>query len=169
MSATGGSPQNSGSSGIGTANATAFRQPSSRFSNKKYKGEDFAILTEEVTVISGPALMPQPMGRNSATRALAVLGLLMTVESELPVYHPQADFTSLHTTTNDSGVERVTVARAWFDLKLIEPGVYPLVVDITYTDVKQHHGPHHTRSRSPSSSTADHDLDEHPIRMTSTN
>ena len=28
------------------------------------------------------------------------------------------------------------MARVWFDPELIEPGVYPLVVDITYADVK---------------------------------
>ena len=108
-----------------------------KFSNKKYKGDDFAILTEAAAVTSGEGVA------NAANWIeLGYLGLSpnnsdlqMTVKSSLPVYHPQGSYTSLHHDEQLHGGES-DVARVWFDPELIAPGSDSLIVEISYRDFK---------------------------------
>lgn len=105
-----------------------------QFSNKKYKGEDFAILTEGATITADPA-GPELNWVELAYKGLAPTtnNMQITVSGPLPVYHPQETFTSLHhDQTLHSG--EIDVARVWFDPELSVLGLHGFTVTIDYTD-----------------------------------
>lgn len=107
-----------------------------RFSNKKYKGDDFAILTEDASVSLAP-LSPEANWVELAYKGLAptTADMQITASSPLPVYHPQETFTSLHHDQTLHAGES-DVARIWFDPDLLQAGTHALKVTITYTDTK---------------------------------
>ncbi len=107
-----------------------------RFSNKKYKGDDFAILTEEASVSLAP-VAPEANWVELAYKGLAptTADMQITVSGPLPVYHPQETFTSLHHDQTLHAGES-DVARVWFDPDLLQTGTHALTVTITYTDTK---------------------------------
>ncbi len=104
------------------------------FTNKKYKGDDFAILTEDVSISANP-LTPEVNWVELAYKGLAptTTDMQITVSGPLPVYHPQETFTSLHHDQTLHAGES-DVARIWFDPELVKVGSHAVTVDITYTD-----------------------------------
>jgi hypothetical protein len=104
------------------------------FSNKSYKGDDFAILTEEAEVGLDP-LAPDLNWVEFAYKGLAPMTTKMqiTASGSLPVYHPQETFTSLHHDETLHAGE-LDVARVWFDPELITEGTHKVTVEITYED-----------------------------------
>ncbi len=106
-----------------------------QLTNKKYKGDDFAILTESASVSSDPAAADKNWVEfNYKGLAPRTTNMAMTVESDLDVYYPQQKFTSLHhDETLHSG--ETDVARIWLDPELLESGQQKLVVNISYRDV----------------------------------
>lgn len=102
--------------------------------NRVYEGEDFAILTEAVAVgtdVDAPAanwIDLDYKGLAPTNRSMA-----MTVTGDLPVYHPQDTFTSLH---HDQLLHagEADVARVWFDPELISAGNFTVIVSIDYVD-----------------------------------
>jgi hypothetical protein len=106
------------------------------FSNKKYNGDDFAILTEDASVSLAP-LAPEANWVELAYKGLAptTTDMQITASGPLPVYHPQETFTSLHHDQTLHAGES-DVARIWFDPDLLQAGTHALTVTITYTDSK---------------------------------
>jgi hypothetical protein len=104
-----------------------------QLSNKTYKGEDFAILTEGAVVSSaGEDADANWVEFNYKGLAPRTSNMKMSVDGA-EVYHPQGKFTSLHhDETLYSG--ETDVARIWLDPELLESGEEKLVVNITYTD-----------------------------------
>lgn len=104
-------------------------------SNKSYKGEDFAILTEAVSVgtdVDAPA--KNWIDLDYKGLAPTNHDMQMSVSSDdMPVYHPQETFTSLH---HDQVLHagEADVARVWFDPELITTGEHTVVVNIKYVD-----------------------------------
>jgi len=107
-----------------------------RFSNKKYKGDDFAILTEDASASLAPAT-PDVNWVELAYKGLAptTTNMQITVSGTPQVYHPQETFTSLHHDQTLHAGES-DVARIWFDPDLLQAGTHDLTVTITYTDTK---------------------------------
>jgi len=105
-----------------------------KLSNKKYKGDDFAILTEEVPITSDPAY---PGWVNLEYKGLApsTTDMKITASGELTTYHPQGTFTSLHHDQTLHAGE-YDVARVWYDPELVTTGSHTVTVTITYTDAK---------------------------------
>lgn len=105
-----------------------------RFTNKSYKGDDFAILTEDATVSTNP-LTPDANWVELAYKGLAptTTDMQIMASGPVPVYHPQETFTSLHHDQTLHAGES-DVARIWFDPELLEVGAHTISVDITYTD-----------------------------------
>ncbi len=103
--------------------------------NKQYEGEDFAILTEAVSVgtdVDAPA--KNWIDLDYKGLAPTNTDMQMSVSSDdMPVYHPQETFTSLH---HDQVLHagEADVARVWFDPELITAGDYTVVVNIDYVD-----------------------------------
>jgi len=113
------------------------RQTSShkiRLTNKKYKGDDFAILTEQAS-IGMDVEAPEANWVDLDYKGIAPSnsGMEMRVSSDLPVYHPQESFTSLH---HDQLLRagEADVARIWFDPELVTEGTYEVTVEIDYVD-----------------------------------
>jgi len=105
-----------------------------RFTNKRYVGDDFSVLTEQAAVSVNPT-SPADNWIDLAYRGLAptTSNVTATVTGPIPVHHPQGDFTSLHhDSTLDAG-ER-DVARVWLDPDLIEIGDHSITVTIDYSD-----------------------------------
>jgi hypothetical protein len=107
-----------------------------KFSNKKYKGDDFLILTENVVAAS--------TGNSSGNwiefgyKGLSPLNTNLSVEvsgTDLPVYYPQSTFTSLHHDHVLNAGES-DVARIWLDPDLIEAGQESLDVTVSYKNYK---------------------------------
>lgn len=103
-------------------------------SNVAYEGDDFAILTTEAAVgtdAGNPAANWIDLGYLGL--APTNRDMVMTVDSDLPVYYPQETFTSLH---HDEILHagETDVSRIWFDPELIESGEGVLTVMINYVD-----------------------------------
>lgn len=105
-----------------------------RFTNKAYQGEDFAILTEEVSVSDNP-VSPADNWVDFAYKGLAPMTSQMqiTASGPVPIHHPQDTFTSLHHDQTLHAGES-DVARVWFDPELLEAGTQMLDVTIDYVD-----------------------------------
>lgn len=105
-----------------------------RFTNKIYKGDDFAILTEAVTISLDPNA-PEANWVELGYKGLAPTtnDMQITVSGPMPVYHPQEKFTSLHHDQTLHAGEN-DVARVWIDPELASPGTHALTVTIGYTD-----------------------------------
>lgn len=111
-----------------------------RFTNKTYKGDDFAILTEDAAVSVNP-LDPGDNWVELAYKGLApaTTGMEISVQGPVDVYHPQGSYTSLHHDQTLHAGES-DVARVWLDPELLEAGLFSLTVDVSYTtaaDVKK--------------------------------
>lgn len=106
-----------------------------RFTNKTYKGEDFAILTEDASVSLAP-LTPDANWVELAYKGLApkTSDMQITASAPFEVYHPQETFTSLHHDQTLHAGES-DVARVWFDPDLLTAGTHVLIVNITYTNM----------------------------------
>ena len=103
--------------------------------NQVYEGEDFAILTDAVTVGTdgeNPAQNWVDLDYRGISPRNSAISVAVD-SGELPVYHPQDDFTSLHHDDLLHGGE-ADVARVWFDPELAVPGTYTVVVEIDYVD-----------------------------------
>ena len=105
-----------------------------KFSNKKYKGDDFAILTEDVAITTNPDT-PKDNWVEFGYKGLApsTTDMKIVASGGLTVYHPQETFTSLHHDQTLHAGE-TDVARVWCDPELVTPGSHSLTVTITYTD-----------------------------------
>lgn len=103
-------------------------------SNKKYKGDDFAILTEEAT-IGMDVDAPEANWIDLDYKGIAPTNseMQMRIASDLPVYYPQDSFTSLHHDQLLRAGES-DVARVWFDPELVSEGTYSVTVEINYID-----------------------------------
>ena len=103
-------------------------------SNAEYAGEDFAILTDAAVVGSDPE-QPNANWIDLDYKGLSPTNtsMEMTVSGDLPVYHPQESFTSLH---HDGVLHagEADVARVWFDPERVEAGTFTLVVNISYVN-----------------------------------
>ncbi len=105
-----------------------------RLTNKKYKGDDFAILTEEASIgMNVDAPEANWVDLNYKGIAPTNSAMEMRVSGDLPVYHPQESFTSLH---HDQILQagEADVARIWFDPELVTEGTYEVIVEIDYVD-----------------------------------
>lgn len=107
-----------------------------QFSNKSYKGDDFAILTEDAEVGVDP-FAPELNWVEFAYKGLAPMTSKMqiTATGPIPVYYPQESFTSLHHDETLHAGEH-DVARVWFDPELVTQGTHSVTVDITYEDAR---------------------------------
>lgn len=102
--------------------------------NREYDGEDFAILTEAVTVgTDGDAPGANWIDLEYLGIAPTNTALAMIVDGEFPVHHPQETFTSLH---HDEVLHagETDVARVWFDPELVSQGTTTIVVAIEYVN-----------------------------------
>lgn len=106
-----------------------------RLSNKLYKGDDFAILTEEVEVgTNADNTKANWIDLDYKGIAPTNRNMKMTVVSnDMAVHHPQELFTSLHHDQTLHAGE-ADVARVWFDPEQINAGEYRIVVNIDYID-----------------------------------
>lgn len=117
-------------------NGKSFRSFAGRlqFSNKDYKGQDFAIMTEQASVSN---LMDDPDANwiefNYKGLAPRTNNMKMTVTSDMEVYHPQREFTSLHHDETLHAGE-TDVARVWLDPEIATSGNHELTINITYTN-----------------------------------
>ncbi len=105
-----------------------------QLTNKKYKGDDFAILTEEASIgmnVDAPEANWVDLDYKGIAPTNSAME--MRVSSDLPVYHPQESFTSLHHDQILHGGE-ADVARIWFDPELVTEGTYEVIVEIDYVD-----------------------------------
>ncbi len=104
------------------------------FSNKKYKGDDFAILTEDAGITTDPT-KPELNWVEFGYKGLApsTSDMSITASGVLTAYHPQETFTSLHHDQTLHAGE-VDVARVWYDPELVTAGSHSVTVTITYTD-----------------------------------
>lgn len=105
-----------------------------RLTNKKYKGDDFSILTEEASIgmdVDAPEANWVDLDYKGLSPTNSAMQ--MQVSSDMPVYHPQESFTSLH---HDQILHagEADVARIWFDPALVSAGTYEVNVEITYVD-----------------------------------
>lgn len=107
-----------------------------KFSNKKYKGDDFLILTEHAAATT--------TGDSSDNwiefgyKGLSPLNTNLSVVvsgTDLPVYYPQESFTSLHHDHVLNAGES-DVARIWLDPELISTGQESLDVTVSYKDYR---------------------------------
>jgi hypothetical protein len=107
-----------------------------KFSNKKYKGDDFAILTEEADITTDPAT-PDLNWVEFGYKGLApsTTDMKITASGDLTAYHPQGTFTSLHHDQTLHAGES-DVARVWYDPGLVTAGSHTVTVTITYTNAK---------------------------------
>ena len=107
-----------------------------KLSNKKYKGDDFAILTEEASITSD-STTPELNWVEFGYKGLApsTTDMKITASGDLTAYHPQETFTSLHHDQTLHGGE-TDVARVWYDPELVSLGPHSVTVTITYTDGK---------------------------------
>lgn len=105
-----------------------------RFTNKSYQGEDFAILTEELSISQNP-VSPADNWVEFAYKGLAptTADMQVTASGPVAVHHPQDTFTSLHHDQTLHAGE-TDVARVWFDPELLDPGAFTLEVVVGYTD-----------------------------------
>ncbi len=105
-----------------------------RLTNRLYKGDDFAILTETATATTDVANgQANWIDLDYKGIAPTTSSMKMSITTDLPVYYPQDSFTSLH---HDEVLHsgEADVARVWFDPELITAGSYDLTVDIDYVD-----------------------------------
>lgn len=104
-----------------------------QFSNKTYKGEDFAILTEAASVSLSP-ITPENNWVEFAYKGLAptTTDMKITATGPFAVYHPQDSFTSLHHDQTLHAGES-DVARVWLDPQVLKAGTQTLTIDVTYT------------------------------------
>ena len=93
-----------------------------KFSNKKYKGDDFAILTEDADITADPT-QPELNWVNLEYKGLApsTTDMRITASGDLTAYHPQGAFTSLHYDQTLHAGE-TDVARVWYNPKPVTPG-----------------------------------------------
>jgi hypothetical protein len=107
-----------------------------KFSNKKYKGDDFAILTEDADITTDPAA-PDLNWVEFGYKGLApsTTDMKITASGDLTAYHPQGTFTSLHHDQTLHAGES-DVARVWYDPELVTAGSHTVTVTITYTNAK---------------------------------
>jgi hypothetical protein len=105
-----------------------------QLSNKKYEGDDFAILTEVADITTDPA-MPALNWVEFGYKGLApsTTDMKITASGDLTAYHPQETFTSLHHDQTLHAGES-DVARVWYDPELVTAGSHRVTVTITYTD-----------------------------------
>lgn len=105
-----------------------------QLSNKKYEGEDFAIMTE-VVILSSNSEDAEANWVEFNYKGLAprTRNMKMTVDADVEIYHPQESFTSLHHDQTLHAGE-TDVARVWIDPDLIEAGAKTVVVNISYMD-----------------------------------
>lgn len=105
-----------------------------RFTNRRYQGEHFSILTEQVVATTDPA-NGQANWIDLEYKGIAPTNrdMRMSVEADVEVYHPQETFTSLH---HDEVLHagEIDVARVWLDPELLTPGLQRLTVTIDYVD-----------------------------------
>ncbi len=108
-----------------------------QLSNKKYTGDDFAILTESSVALSGDDVDPMKnwieVGYLGLSPMNSHFAIVISADG-LPIYHPQETFTSLHHDHILNGGES-DVARVFLDPTAISPGAKMLEVAISYTDV----------------------------------
>ena len=103
--------------------------------NQVYEGEDFAILTDAVTVgtdVEDPGHNWVDLDYRGISPRNSAISVVANSD-DLPVYHPQVDFTSLHHDEVLHGGE-TDVARVWFDPDLAVPGTFTVVIEIDYVD-----------------------------------
>lgn len=106
------------------------------FSNKKYMGDDFLILTENVVATSTGEATDNwiEFGYKGLSPVNTDLSIRVT-GSDLPIYYPQSTHTSLHHDDVLNAGE-ADVARIWLDPELIEPGQDNLDVRVSYKDYR---------------------------------
>lgn len=108
-----------------------------KLTNKKYRGDDFAILTDASTAVSGVDADPMANWIEVGYMGLSPMNSDFAIEvsaAGVPIYHPQESFTSLHHDHVLNGGES-DVARIFIDPTAITPGTKLLDVTISYTDV----------------------------------
>ncbi len=105
--------------------------------NKKYKGDDFAILTEVSSAVSGDDADPMANWIEVGYMGLSPMNSNFAIEvtsDGVPIYHPQESFTSLHHDHVLNGGES-DVARIFIDPTAITSGTRMLDVTISYTNL----------------------------------
>lgn len=108
-----------------------------KLTNKRYQGDDFAILTEVSSAVSGDDADPMANWIEVGYMGLSPMNSNFAIEISadgLPIYHPQESFTSLHHDHLLNGGES-DVARIFIDPTAIGPGTWMLDVTISYTNV----------------------------------
>ena len=103
-----------------------------RFRGAAYEGEAFAVLTDSVDVSVADAASSW-VDLNYTGLAPSTTDFTVTASgSDIEIYHPQVDFTSLH---HDAVlvVGETDTARIWLDPDVVEPGTYDITVRITYS------------------------------------
>lgn len=101
------------------------------FRGVAFEGDAFAVMTDSATAVAGGDGSENWLELGYLGQAPSTTGFSVRVEGDVPVYHPQEEFTSLH--HDDELLAKETdVARVWFDPDAIEPGTYELTVVVDY-------------------------------------
>ncbi len=103
-----------------------------KFSNKKYRGDDFLILTDNVVATSTGDATDNWI--EFGYKGLSPLNTDLSIQvsgSDLPIYYPQSTHTSLHH-DHVLNAGEADVARIWLDPEMIEPGQESLDVTVSY-------------------------------------
>lgn len=103
-----------------------------RFRGAAYEGDAFAVLTDvvDVSIADGASSW---VDLNYTGLAPSTTDFSVTASgSDVEIYHPQVDFTSLH---HDAVlvVGETDTARIWLDPDVVQPGTYDITVRITYS------------------------------------